>query len=178
MMPINLRRERFTSAMLQDVGDFHCGDEEWSRDLADWIKTPERVLDDLADADLNCRLWVWKDETGVIVGFGSLGDAEFKLPNENKSPREPVTIIPALAVHAAHQRKGYARRILSELLDIAAQDADERQFVVLLVHVDNTGAQALYSSAGFVKFGKPFVEKSSGMPHQKMYCDLKDRGGS
>jgi len=169
-----VRREPFTAAHLEDVRDFQCGHEPWAADLADWIKT-DRVLEDLRDPDLNCRIWIWRNDDGDVVGFGSLGDAIFRGPNPNKSPWLPVMIIPALAVHSAHQGKGYARRIVGELLDLAMAHAAERRYVVLLVHVENVRACELYLRLGFRDLGKPFVEKETGWPHQKMYCDLQER---
>ncbi|MBI3973320.1 MAG: GNAT family N-acetyltransferase [Chloroflexi bacterium] len=169
-----LRREPFTAAVLNEVRAFHCGDQPWAADVADWINT-DRVLEDLRDADLNCRVWIWRDDNGNVVGFGSLGDAVFRVPNPNKSPWLPVTIIPALAVHSAHQGKGYARRIVEELLDLAAEHAAERRYVVLLVHTDNVRAHELYRRAGFRDLGKSFIEKETGWPHQKMYYDLHER---
>jgi ribosomal protein S18 acetylase RimI-like enzyme len=176
-----IHREPFTAALISEVQEFHCGDDEWALDLADWLRDPRSDVDAdtalaaLADEDLNCQVWVWRNETGAIVGFGSLGDTDGRVPNPNKGPRIPITIIPALAVHADHQGKGYGLAILEELLDLASQRADERPFVILMVHVDNRAAQALYRRMGFANLGKPFLERETGWMHQKMYYDLLER---
>jgi ribosomal protein S18 acetylase RimI-like enzyme len=65
--------------------------------------------------------------------------------------------------------------ILEELIGEAFDAVDERPFLGLLVHVQNARAAAFYRNAGFHGHGKPFVERSTGQPHQKMIYDLRMR---
>jgi hypothetical protein len=82
---------------LPDLQDFNCGDEEWSIEVADWIKgRPGGVLDDIRE--YHTEVWLYGHQELGFVGFGSLGAMEWAYPSKN-SKNKPISIIPNLAVH-------------------------------------------------------------------------------
>ncbi|MBF9034564.1 ribosomal protein S18-alanine N-acetyltransferase [Rhodobacterales bacterium HKCCE2091] len=63
----------------------------------------------------------------------------------------PEAEILTLAVHPDGQRRGAGRRILDNLMEMAAGAGAERMF--LEVAASNAAARALYAAAGFVETG-------------------------
>ena len=165
---------------MEHVNQFDCGDAVWERDLAGWIRDPERALKDI---EQGCQVWLWADNNGTLVGFGSLGITSWRVPNPNKSAPQTISVVPAIALSSAYQGKPvgvapkhrYARIILEDIIAEAIAYVETRPFIGLFVHVDNKKAIAFYKRAGFDEFGKPFLEKQTGWFHQKMLYDLRRR---
>ena len=92
-MPDVLQKIRFTSALLPKVQQFDCGDEPWEREVSDWIKGgPGGVLDDL---QRGCEVWLYANNSGELVGFGSLAASRWNWPSPT-DPRVPISLIPNL----------------------------------------------------------------------------------
>jgi ribosomal-protein-alanine N-acetyltransferase len=79
-------------------------------------------------------------EDDVLIGYGGISRLGRTPPFEYE--------IHTIGVDHAYQRRGIGRRILDELLDIAADSV-----VHLEVRTDNAPAIALYRSVGFTEVG-------------------------
>jgi putative acetyltransferase len=79
-----------------------------------------------------------------VVGFVGL--------TVSKMPRESRTASLGLMVHAAHQRQGVGRALMTAILDLADNWLMLKR-VELSVFIDNEPAVALYRSMGFVVEG-------------------------
>jgi ribosomal-protein-alanine N-acetyltransferase len=95
------------------------------------------IFQDCLRADYECHVLVGSDE---VVGYGVLssGANEAHILNVCVAPEE--------------QGKGYGRRIVKRLLDLARWHRSER--VYLEVRPSNPNAIALYESIGFNEFGR------------------------
>lgn len=82
--------------------------------------------------------WVW-DEAGLIKGFAvmSVGADEAHILN--------------LCTHPTHQRRGIGRKLLTQLLSLAARHGAE--VIFLEVRIDNQPALGLYHRMGFNEVG-------------------------
>lgn len=126
------------------AADFRCGEGPHQQELARWIR------EDAARAmKSKTRVWLYvtNDEDQRIAAFGSLGTSNWKL--EPDAEKIKVQIIPALAVHADHQGKGYARFVLQHLIGEATLRFEVSPLLALFVHPDNAVAIHVYEKAGF-----------------------------
>jgi diamine N-acetyltransferase len=67
-------------------------------------------------------------------------------------PADESFWIGGLVIDRRHQRRGYGRAVVTQLLERAA--ADGRQEAALTYHPQNTVAQSLYARMGFVETGE------------------------
>lgn len=67
-----LSKHVFSASDLPDVQDFHCGDQPYEQEVADWLKgnDVDCAVNSIAHATKPSRVWLYK--TGEkIVGFGA-----------------------------------------------------------------------------------------------------------
>src|SRR4051794_31047260 len=96
-MSVILRVIEFDDELLPLLADFECGDAVWERVVSDWIKD-KPVDDNLRESlALGTKVWLYANDDNEVIGFGSLGESNWRYPGE-KDPRQAVAIIPNLAV--------------------------------------------------------------------------------
>jgi hypothetical protein len=63
-----LDKTPFSAELLPVVHGFYCGDEEWEREVSDWIKGPA-----LQELGPDCQVWLYSTADDGLVGYASLG---------------------------------------------------------------------------------------------------------
>lgn len=97
----------------------------------------------------NCRIWVYRDPQGRLVGFGTLdvcGDCRQFTAGENHS------YIPLLAVNPTIKSQGYGTSIVRHLVDEAALLALQglcHHVLFLDVYTSSVKAIGVYTTCGF-----------------------------
>ncbi len=113
--------------------------------------TPDEMARTHAEAFTQARPWAAEEFAELLTGphVRVFGDAIcFALVQILGSEAELLTI----ATHPAHQRRGLARRVMTQWHDAAHDAGAERAF--LDVAADNAGAMALYASCGYTSCGR------------------------
>ena len=154
-MPPLLEAAEFLPADLPLVANFACGETEWGKAMADWIKAPQTAR--FGNSCHDTTIWLYYHPDGRIVGFGSLGTTRWRNPYP-AGPYEEFSIIPALAIQTPFQHLPpdnfggnvpFSHQILSDLIGRAVLNTPD--FVVLYVHTQNIPAITLYGHFGFKK---------------------------
>ena len=156
--PLELRAGPFTEADQVRLVGFSCGEEPWSRHVAEWILGSD-VFDSMKRGT---RVWLFETADGEVVGFGSLGTSKWRWPPPI-GERATIALIPMLGI--AEQFRGqptdpewrYSRQILGHLIAEATrltraepeEGAQVPQWFALLVHRDNARAIQFYQHCGF-----------------------------
>ncbi len=150
-MPCILEAKEFSPASLAEIASFDCGSARWERIMADWItnSVPNGVLHSISR--YKTKVWLYYTPLGQLVGFGSLGVTKWEWPPEHGT-RILMSHIPAMAIQLPFQGQPtdgekFSHQLMADLLYKAIQLGNE--FLTLLVHEDNTKAQALYKSFAF-----------------------------
>ena len=91
--PHQLYAVEFTEADQPPRVGFSCGEELWSRHVAEWIRGSD-VLDSMKRGT---RVWLFETERGEVVGFGSIGTSQWQWPPPRGS-RTTVVLIPMLGL--------------------------------------------------------------------------------
>lgn len=155
--PVSLNRTLHTPDSRPLVAGFHCGEEAWASELSDYIRGKDPFY---YARKRGTRTWLYSDASGAVVGYGCLGT--YRCPDLfPEDPETQVQIIPNLAIHADHQRRGYATYICKDLLREAASEYGRavegtinlQPLVVLFVHPQNDKAIGLYKKLGFRPIG-------------------------
>jgi ribosomal protein S18 acetylase RimI-like enzyme len=111
------------------------------------IDIPERVV--LSD---KCRIWVYRDPHGELVGFGTLDVCE---EYRDFIEGHPHPYIPLLAVNPTMEGRGYGKSIVRHLIGEAALltggSAGCHDVLFLDVYTSNDRAIGLYEKCGFAK---------------------------
>jgi len=177
-MASDLTRISFTEELLSKLQAFHCGDEPWEQEVSDWIKAPRGGGGAVDELDHGTQVWLYANEAGEIVGFGSLGPATVRWPR-SKDPPVAASVIPMLGVAKRFhgQPSGppadrYSARILDDLIATATAARDSRPVLVLYVFVNNPRAIRFYERAGFVELHKPYKDNLTGRMHKRMVLAL------
>src|SRR5436309_3452459 len=131
-----LRAVEYQPDMLESVGIFDCGSERYQSELANWL--PNEAANAMAKGT---RVWLYLNQAGEIVGFGSLGPTNWRYP-EPTSKRTAVVLIPAVAVRREFWGKPqdvdpeerYSSQILRHLVDEASAWPGKPPAVGLYVH--------------------------------------------
>ncbi|HTN75163.1 MAG TPA: N-acetyltransferase [Pirellulaceae bacterium] len=156
--PHQLYAVPFTAADQARLAGFSCGDEPWSRHVAEWILGSD-VLESMQR--FGTRVWLFETESGAIVGFGSLGTTVWRWPPPDGT-RTTIALIPMLGLDARYQGAPpdptwrYSRQIMAHLIAEAQGIArdwptanDQRpDWLVLMVHRDNARAIRFYEQCG------------------------------
>jgi hypothetical protein len=146
-----LSAAEFLPAHLHLVAGFDCGTEMWQLAQADWIKNPPTRKFSTATHDTD--IWLYYRSDGSLVGFGSLGTAQWSNPYPD-GPRTLLALIPSLALQRPYWGKPkndppkYSHQILADLVGKAVLLGPS--LLGLRVHEDNKAAIALYKSFRFV----------------------------
>jgi len=181
-MAETLTRHAFTAAEWPNVQNFHCGDEPYEKEVADWLKGPDAPNVDSALTSINHpekpgRVWLYKlgDE---IVAFGALAKTDWRWPGKNNDPKLPLSIIIWVGVQVKFwgqppgpKEERYSVQILDDLVAEAMLDAKTHPVLGLFVHKDNKRAIKFYKDAGFSDELEQRVEKTG---HYKMFIVLDD----
>jgi ribosomal protein S18 acetylase RimI-like enzyme len=183
-MTSRLAKFPFTAADLNlpEIQAFSCGAECWDVEVAAWIKTasgPNSVLEDMRH--FGTEVWLHRTDTGVLVGYSSLGQTTYTWPPKSKR-REVVSVIPFIGIDEpfkgepkdATRDDKFAYQILDELLAVAAGKTQRHPLVVLSVDRDNVRAIRFYEHRGFVNFKMPRVDQATGIVYERMARDLSD----
>ena len=156
--------------MQSTVQSFECGESDTALDMADWIKGPRCIF---SMAQKNTQVWLFHDEHGSLVGFGSLGTTDWPWPTPQSAP-EKVSIIPAIAVQSQFRRQPagankedrYSALIVRFLIKQAMLHGT--RLLVLYVHKTNVNAIDLYQHLNFK------LTPDSFKGNRKMFLDLSD----
>lgn len=161
-MSFQLFADPFTKADQLEMAGLHCGDEPFARAATAWI-TGSDAIDSISQ--YGSRVWVYRDESEAVVGFGSLGKTRWQWPPPS-SDYTRLLMIPQLGIDVRY--RGYphdpewrfSNQIMRHLIYEAQQWASEiRQehppkkhvsLLILQVHKDNRAAKRLYEKFGFV----------------------------
>ncbi len=170
----------FAPDLLARVQPFDCGDEPWEREVSDWIKRPPGQDGAIDALGRGMAIWLYVDDAGAVVGFGSLDRAEQRWPTA-KDPKIAASIIPWVAVERRFwgqppgpPEERYASQILGDLVATAIQIRDERPVLVLYVHEQNARAVAFYQRAGFLELHKPYTDSATGWRYKRMALALNE----
>lgn len=151
----------FTEQLLERVRDFHCGDEAYEVEVAQYIKSPRgtgSALDDMVNN--GTQVFLYETLAGELVGYGSLGTTLWRWDNPKKGPWTPIYIIPFYGVQSSFKGQPpgpkehrYARRIFEDLLARAVEHPERRRLLGLCVHPQNVRAIKVYRDYGFMDYG-------------------------
>jgi GNAT superfamily N-acetyltransferase len=178
-MPRVLEKTPFSAALLPIVQDFDCGDDDSSREVAEWIKGP--VMEDLGP---DCEVWLYSTPEDGIVGYGSLGGREWRYPNSTKSPRMRINTIPFVGIQWAFQGQPRGEsetkffvQIMGHLALEARKHTDRFPLLGLFVRPENQRAIAAYRKIGFEEFPPPYTDGETGVIYARMiaYLDVLDQ---
>jgi ribosomal protein S18 acetylase RimI-like enzyme len=158
--PYQLYALEFTEADRVRLAGFSCGDEVWSRCANLWIQGSD-VLDSVKRGT---KVWLFENDVGQTIGFGSVGPARWRWPLPDGSYTQLV-IIPMLGLDARFRGQPpdpewrYSRQMMSYLInsatvmsqEMAAKSGTPVDWLVMLVHRDNGRAIKFYQDCGFVQ---------------------------
>ncbi len=168
-MADQLRFVQFTPDLLPEVAEFDCGDRPYQMELAAWIRHEAvRAL------GRGTRVWLYVNEAGELVGYGSLGQTRWKYPDPD-SPKAVLVIVPAVAVRRAFWGKPegaaedrYSSQIMRHLIAEALSWPGSQPALGLFVHPDNQAAIKLYERFGFRRFHHTYTDPDSGVTYLSM----------
>ena len=124
----------------------------------------------------NCRVWIYRDPEGSLVGFGTLDVChDYKSFTNNQA--HPY--IPLLAINPTIKSKGYGTSIVQHLIDEAALLActPETCHDVLFLDVYTSSEKAInvYSKCGFVSLNDDPIPDDHA--DDKLYIVMAKRVG-
>jgi ribosomal protein S18 acetylase RimI-like enzyme len=183
-MPGSLQKTVFTEQLLPKVKDFNCGNDQWELEVSNWIKAPvgsspvPGALDEMANTDRPCEVWLYGTEQGELVGLGSLGLSKWRWPRPNKSPQVPISVIPYIGIRVEFRGtpERFGSQILADLKAEALTHPDREPVLGLFVDVRNQAALKFYGKEGFQAFGKPILDNATQSQRQRMILDLRSPG--
>ena len=185
-MSESLTRHTFSANDLPDVQDFHCGDEPYEKEVAEWLKGPavegvDSAINSIVHPDKPSRVWLYKIGK-KIVGFGSLAKSEWRWPGKNNDGFVPLSVIIWIGVQKEFWGKPegpkderYSAQILDDLLAEAEAEAKTHSVLGLFVHKDNKRAIKFYKDSGFSDDLVQRVNKETGeVNYFKMFVVLDE----
>lgn len=158
--PYQLYADELTDDDRADLPYLNCGEEPWSRAATEWVLGSD-VWQSMQKH--GTRVWLYRNDSNVVVGFGSLGIARRRWPPPNGECSN-LLIIPMIGLDYRFQGQPpdkqfrYSNQIVSHLRFEAIQLLDEHSMagrstlplLSLYVHRDNRRAVRLYEKSGFV----------------------------
>jgi GNAT superfamily N-acetyltransferase len=166
-MPDILRFVVFTPDMLDAVRGFDYGDEPYQKELGDWM-----LGDAIPALARGTRIWLYLNQAGDFVGYGSLGATRWKYPDP-ASPKTELVIVPAVALRKQFWGKPdgppeerYSSQIMRHLLTEASAWPGQPPAVGLFVHPDNQAAARLYERFGFHPFFHTYTDPATGVVYR------------
>lgn len=160
-MPDLLRSVEYAPSMLGLIRNFDFGDEPYQKELGQWI------IDDAEQAMARgTKVWIYVNQADQIVGYGSLGQTNWKYPEPN-SNKVTVAIVPAVAIRkefwgepkTGDKEEKYSSQIMRELIRQAIEWNASFGAVGLFVHPENLAAIKLYERFGFKRFYRNYEDK-------------------
>jgi ribosomal protein S18 acetylase RimI-like enzyme len=181
-----LKKYRFDEADLDlpEIQAFDCGHQRWEVEAASWIKS--RSGDNSALEDIKkwgIELWLYRLETGKLVGFASLGENTWSVPMP-KGPKCCINYIPFIGVHRLFQgmpRKAdrddkFAYQILDDLIEYAAEKTSARTdlhpFIGLSVDRENVRAINFYKHRNFADVKTPRIDRITSVVYERMLLNI------
>jgi ribosomal protein S18 acetylase RimI-like enzyme len=164
-MPDMLRKEIFSPDNVGDVADFFCGDQQWDRFQAIWIK--EQAVKSIAQH--GTEVFLYYNDQDELVAFGSIGKTRRRYPPPDGEYIH-LSIIPSLAIQSQFQGQPndgspkYSHQIMEDLIAQARQQGSD--ILTLDVHQENVRAIKVYEKFGFVALGDIYHD------HIKMFLRL------
>jgi hypothetical protein len=157
--PYQLYADKLTPHDRAELLHLNCGEEPWSRAATEWMLGSD-VWESIEKR--NTQVWLYRNDSDVIVGFGSLGLTRRRWPPP-AGGYSNLLIIPMLGIdHRFHgqppdPRHRYSNQIVSHLRHEAIQLFELHQKVgrstlpllTLFVHRENIRAIRLYEKFGF-----------------------------
>jgi ribosomal protein S18 acetylase RimI-like enzyme len=178
-MPDLLQKIPFSEDLLKAVADFDCGDEEWERPLADWIKAAPNVkngaLQELRKRKGKLDVWLHVNQANELVGYSSLGVSSWEWPTAD-DPRVPISVIPCVAIQRQFQGRPkddpprYSTQILDHLIFEARKHTDRHPLLGLFVDPRNERAIRAYTAAHFEEYFRTYLE--DGIEYKSMLLKL------
>ena len=132
---------------------FSCGEEPWSRHVAEWILGSD-VFESMKRGT---RVWLFETEAREIVGFGSIGTSRWKWPLPDGAYTK-IVLLPMLGIaepfigQPSDPEWRYSLQIIEHLIAEARQlthdwpdgAVDKLKWLALTVHRDNARAIRFY----------------------------------
>ena len=162
----------FSPADQSEMAGLHCGDSPWSRAAAEWIKGSD-VCDSIEKHQT--RVWVFRNASDDIVGFGSLAATRWKRWPPPDGPRSRLLYIPQLGIDSRFHGKPddpewrFSNQIMDHLIhearELALEIHDTKpaskhvDLLFLKVHKDNIAAKKVYERFEFERL--PAFEENS-----------------
>lgn len=171
----DLTRTPFTADALPAVTGFDCGDAVWERQVSDWIRAGVGSGGAADAIAFGVRVWLYRDPSGELVGFGSLAEAPH-LPPTTGAPPPAASVIPFFGIDRRFhgqppgpREQRFAYRIFRDLLDEATKLRDTRPLLILEVDTENTRAERFYrDSFGFTDISAPEFDDDTGRSYKWM----------
>ncbi|MHB8513925.1 MAG: GNAT family N-acetyltransferase [Dehalococcoidia bacterium] len=160
-----------TEELLRDFAAFSCGDEEWQRDLREFL-----LEDALQQSQGRFSVtFVFYTESGEPAGFATLAAAQVSRSDAGLGRRAPYPVVPAvligrLGIDVTQQGKGYGQQIMALIREWSMSLPVGCRVLALQVDVRNEGAIRFYERDGFTKAP---IEVQRTM--QWMFYDLEAR---
>ena len=152
----------FSTADQSELAGLHCGDAPWSRAASEWIQGSE-VCDSIEKN--HTQVWIFRDKSGAVVGFGSLNETRWKKWPPPDGPRKRLLYIPQLGIDVQFHGKPedpnwrFSNQIMEHLIyearQLAKQIRDSKpaskhvELLFLHVHKENVAAQRVYQRFEF-----------------------------
>ncbi|MBA4064865.1 MAG: N-acetyltransferase [Isosphaera sp.] len=166
----------FTEADQERLVGFSCGEALWSRHVGEWLLGSD-VLDSMKRGT---RVWLFETAAKEVVGFGSLGTSKWNWPPPDGA-KAMIALIPMLGIGERFHGQPpdpewrYSRQIMGHLIAEAQElarvgreaEADEPQWLVLMVHRENARAIQYYERCGFELI--PCVERRNNHVVMKLW---------
>ena len=105
--------------------------------------------------DLQYRTWC---EHAIVAGEQMVGHGGYDGPPGNNAANAPDAVEFGYAIFESHQRRGYATAAARTLMDIAAEHANVRHFV-LAISPSNAPSLAIAHKLGFQRTGERIDDK-------------------
>jgi hypothetical protein len=157
--PYQLFADLFAEEDRADLANFDCGNDSWAEAATEWIQGSD-VVESITKR--KTRVWLYRNEQDVVIGFGSLGLTRRQWPPPD-GDHANLQIIPMVGLDYRHHGKPpdpnwrYSRQIISHLrheaISTLADHFNARKstlpLLTLYVHQDNAAAITLYQRFGF-----------------------------
>jgi ribosomal protein S18 acetylase RimI-like enzyme len=171
-----LRFVVFAPDLLDQVRDFDYGDEAYQKELADWMRN-----DAVPALGRGTKVWLYVNQAGEVVGYGSLGVTRWKYP-EAASRKVELLVVPAVALRktfwgkpAGAKEGRYSSQIMGHLLADALAWPGKLPAVGLFVHPHNQAAIQLYQRLGFRPFPHSYTDPVTGVTYRSFVRPLSHR---
>ncbi len=156
--PYQLYADLLTDDDRPDLAQFDCGSGKWAEAATEWIQGSE-VWKSIKNR--KTRVWLYRNDRDVLVGFGSLGITRRKWPPPD-GQHGNLQIIPMLGldqhIHGKppDRRWRYSHQMMSHLRYEAIRTLTQHvssgrstlRLLTLYVHQDNAAAIRLYQQFG------------------------------